>query len=131
MLGNGRNITLQVLLQSRAIETNRAEATGHDDPFLALTDDLDQLGEEVRALYKSDLPPAVIHQISRGAREQIAIGRLILDDCMLRAARDTLTPKHMANAEKWIAGVRNWIEKRKTAYAVNCRRKLCVVKSRR
>lgn len=122
---------MQALLQSGASETNRAEAAGHGDPFLALADDLDQLGEEVRALYKSELPPAMIHQISRGAREQIAIGRLMLDDCMLRAARGTLTPKHMANAGSWIAGVRSWIEKRKTDYAVNCRRKLCVVKPRR
>jgi hypothetical protein len=61
----------------------------------------------------------------------VSIGRLMLDDCTLREESGTLTAKHVANAQKWLAGVRKFMAARQTAYAVNCRRKLCVVRSRR
>jgi hypothetical protein len=122
--------TVQVLLQTR---DNRAEAAAAAEkhPLAGLAEELDQISSEILALYKAPLPPAIIHQITRGASEQVAIGRLMLDDCLLREARRTLTPKHVANAEKWITGVRQFIEKRQAAYALSTRRKLCVVKSRR
>ncbi len=121
---------VQVLLQSR---NGRAELAlaAERDPLATLAEELDRLSGEILALYKAALPPAVIHQITRGASEQAAIGRLMLDDCMLRAAKGTLTPKHVANAEKWIGGVRRFIEKRQAAHALNTRRKLCVVRSKR
>ena len=96
----------------------------------ALALDLDQLQSEIRALYKAALPPAIIHQITRGAHEQVAIGRMMLDDCMIRAAGEKLTPKHLANAKKWITGVRVWIEKRQALHVTGSRRKLCLVKAR-
>ena len=118
---------MQVLLQSRE---NFAPAAIENDPLSGLAEDLERLSGEILALYKATLPPAVIHQITRGASEQVAIGRLMLDDCMLRAAKGTLTPKHVANASTWISGVRKFIEKRQAAYKLNTRRKLCVVRSR-
>ena len=131
---------MQVLLQSRAGETEHGDtreedfataALPEDHTLNLLAEDLDRLKIEILALYKADLPPALIHLICRGARDQASIAGMLLDDCMLRAAGGTLTPKHVANVSNWIGGVRQWIERRQTAYAVNSRRKLCIAKGRR
>lgn len=127
---------MQVLLQSRAGETGCGEedfatALPEDHALSLLAEDLGRLNIEILALYKAKLPAAVIHQITRGARDQASIAGMLLDDCILRAANGTLTTKHIANASNWIGGVRQWIEKRRAAYAVNCRRKLCVNRARR
>ena len=122
---------MQDLLQSREDETNLACAHPEHPALDRLAVDLEGLNAEIRALCKADLPAALIHRISGGAREQASIAFMMLEDCTARADDGTLTEKHIANVEKWLTGVRGWIEKRKTAYAVNCRRKLCVVRSRR
>jgi hypothetical protein len=131
---------LQVLLQSSRGETALLDAAEADlsrevlsgEASLALlAAELDRTEAEILALYKSGLPAALIHQIVRGAREQTALGRMLLDDCMLREAKGKLTPKHLANAQRWIGGIRDYMEKRKAAYATNCRRKLCVVRTQR
>lgn len=119
------------VLQSRNSEAPSIEAAPENLPLAGLAEDLDRLNAEIRSLYKEALPPAVIHQISRGAREQASIGKMILHDCTLRAANGTLNPKHLANAEKWIAGVRRWMEERRVAHAVSARRKLFVIRSAR
>ena len=122
---------MQVLLQSRADETELGEAGAEGCPLIGVTQELHRLNGEIRALYKAALPPAVIHQISRGARDQALIGKMMVDDCRLRADDGTLNEAHVANAEQWIASVHSWIEKRKAVYAFNCRRKLFVIRSRR
>jgi hypothetical protein len=121
---------VQVLLQTRDSRTELATSAAENHPLAGLAQDLDRLSGEIRALYKAALPPALIHQITRGAAEQVAIGRLMLDDCAAREAKGTLTTKHVANASAWISGVRKFIEKRQAAHVLNTRRKLCVVKSR-
>lgn len=117
------------ILQSSKRETNRpAEAS--DGPLADFADDLERLNAEILALYGETLPPAVIHQIAGGAREQARIGHLMLDDCLLRAESGHLNAAHVANGRKWIAGVRRWIESRKAKYASNVRRKLYIVRQR-
>jgi hypothetical protein len=118
-------------LQARVDETNPPVAALDDSPLATLALDLEQVRTEILALYKAALPPAIIHQITRGAHEQVAIGRMMLDDCMLREANGTLNPKHLANTKRWIAGVRRWMEARETAYGVSIRRKFYVIKSQR
>lgn len=118
-------------LQSRVDETNPAEGFAGNDPLALIAEDLERLGGEIRALYKAALPPAIIHQIARGAHEQAAIGRLMLDDCRLRSANGSLNETHLANARRWIAGVRRFMENRQTAYATGTRRKFYVIRSPR
>ncbi|MBX3548814.1 MAG: hypothetical protein KF748_06615 [Xanthobacteraceae bacterium] len=118
------------ILQAPKRETNPVAAHAAGEPLADLAADLERLNGEILALYKAELPPAVIHQITRGAREQAAIANLILDDCMMRAKRGSLNDKHIANARKWIAGARRWIEDRKVNYASNVRRKFYVIKQR-
>ncbi len=118
------------ILQTRVEQADPAGAPAEVNPLTVLTEDFERLNDEIRALYKAALPPAEIHQLCRGAREQAAIGSMILHDCTLRATNGTLTPAHMANAQKWIAGVRRWIESRQNAYAANVRRKFYVIKPR-
>jgi hypothetical protein len=118
-------------LQVRVDETNPPVAVVDDSPLAALALDLEQIRAEILALYKAALPPAVIHQITRGAHEQVAIGRMMLDDCTLREANGTLNPKHLANAKRWIAGVRRYMEAREAAHGIKTRRKFYVIKSPR
>lgn len=118
-------------LQARAGETNPSVAGEAQCPVVALIVDLEKLQSEIRALYKAALPPAVIHQIARGAHEQFAIGRMMLDDCTLRSANGTLNEKHLANARRWIAGVRRFMENRQTTYGTSIRRKFYVIKPAR
>lgn len=118
------------VLQAPKRETNPAAPEAENDPLTALAEDLERLNAEILALYKAELPAALIHQITRGAREQAAIANLILDDCVMRAKRGSLNTKHIANARKWIAGARRWIEDRKVNYAANIRRKFYVIKQR-
>jgi hypothetical protein len=101
------------------------------DLLLQISEDIERLRTEILALYTSNLPPALIHQIARGASEQAMIGRMMLHDCTLRANNGTLNPKHLANARKWNTSVRRWIEDKKAAYATGCRRKFHVVRSGR
>jgi hypothetical protein len=115
-------------LLARVDETNPPIAAADDSPLAALALDLEQIRAEILALYKAALPPAIIHQITRGAHEQLAIGRMMLDDCTLREANGTLNPKHLANAKRWIAGVRLWIKNREAAYSASTRRKFYVIK---
>jgi hypothetical protein len=117
-------------LPSRLEETNPVAAEAID-PVDILADDLEKLNGEILAVYKANLPPAIIHQIMRGAREQAAIGGMMLLDCRQRAADGKLEPKHLANARKWNAGVLRWIENRQTTYTTGSRRKLYVIRSRR
>lgn len=117
-------------VQSRPYETNPADAA-QPDPLRRIAEDLELLRSEILALYSAKLPPAVIHQIVRGAHEQAMIGRMMLQDCTLRAGNGTLNPTHLANAHKWNASVRRWIEQKKAAYSTGCRRKFHVVRSAR
>ncbi len=118
------------ILQSSKKETNRARAEASSDPLADFAEDLERLNAEILALYREALPPAIIHQIAGGAREQAGIGHLMLDDCIMRAESGCLNATHIANGRKWVASVRAWIEGRKTKYASNVRRKLYVVKAR-
>jgi hypothetical protein len=118
-------------VQSRLHETNPQADAAEADPLLRISEDIERLRAEILALYTSNLPPAVIHQIARGASEQAAIAHMMLHDCTLRANNGTLNPKHLANAHKWNASVRRWIEGKKAAYATGCRRKLHIVRSGR
>lgn len=118
-------------LPSRAGETNPAQDLAETDPIALLADDLERLRGEIRALYKAALPPAVIHQITRGAHEQAAIARLMLDDCMVRSANGTLNETHLANTRRWLACVRRFMESRRTAHGVSARRKFYVIRSGR
>lgn len=118
-------------LQALVVETNQSPANAESHPVAMLEDTLERLGSEIRDLYKAELPPAVIHQIVRGAREQAAIARMMVEDCALRQNNGTLNPKHLANARKWIAGVARWIENRQASYLSGSRRKLCIVRSAR
>jgi hypothetical protein len=118
-------------LQARVAETNPSESGEAGCPVAALAADLDTLQTEIRSLYKAALPPAVIHQIARGAHEQFAIGRMMLDDCTLRSANGTLNQKHLANTRRWIAGVRRYMESRQTTYGTSIRRKFYVIKPAR
>jgi hypothetical protein len=128
---------LELLLHSRGDETeagaDELPPAGLADrhPVTLLAEDFERLNIEILALYSAELPPAVIHQISRGAREQALIGEMLLADCMMHAASGTLNAAHIANTEKWISGIRGWIEKRKAVYAFNCRRKLFAMRARR
>lgn len=115
-------------VQSRLHETNPQGEGAAAAPLLRIAEDLERLRTEILALYASNLPPAVIHQIARGASEQAMIGRMMLHDCTLRANNGTLNSKHLANARKWNASVRRWIEGKKAAYATGCRRKLHIVR---
>ncbi len=127
--GKGERILQTV--QSWIGETNPETAAEEDEALTALAADCERLNAEILAIYKAVLPAAVIHQIARGASEQAAIGRMMLDDCVLRAEEGKLTPSHLSNARKWNASVRRWIENRKAAYTTGCRRKLILVRSAR
>jgi len=118
-------------LASRIEDTNLPETAETACPVEELGRDLDALQTEIRALYKAALPAAIIHQITRGAHEQAAIGRLMLDDCRLRAASGSLNAAHLSNTRRWIAGVRRFMENRQTTYAVSIRRKFYVIKAAR
>lgn len=118
--------TIQSRLQESAPPAEAAAA----DPLQRIAADLERLHTEILALYASDLSPAVVHQIVRGASEQTMIGRMMLQDCVLRANNGTLNAKHLANARKWNASVRRWIEDKKAAYTTGCRRKFNVVRGR-
>ncbi|HRF09828.1 MAG TPA: hypothetical protein PL193_14450 [Xanthobacteraceae bacterium] len=118
-------------VQSRLYETNPQADEAQADPLLHMAEDVEKLRGEILALYASNLPPAVVHKIARGAQEQAAISRMMLDDCSLRANNGTLNPKHLANARKWNASVRRWIAEKKAAYASGSRRKLQIVRSSR
>lgn len=118
-------------VQSRPYETNPQADAAQADPLRRIAEDLELLRSEILALYSAKLPPAVIHQIVRGAHEQAVIGRMMLQDCTLRAANGTLNPAHLANAHKWNASVRRWIAQKKSAYSTGCRRTFHVVRSTR
>lgn len=118
-------------LQVRTNETNQQRTEIAVDPLSLLSADLDRLHEEIRALYKAALPPAVIHKIARGAYEQVEIGGMMLDDCRLRSANGTLNGNHLANARRWLAGVRRYIQSRQTAYGTSTRRKLYLLRAGR
>lgn len=117
-------------VQSRLHETNQLPAA-EAGPLVQISEDTKQLQTEILSLYTSNLPPAVIHQIARGASEQAMIGRMMLQDCALRSSNGTLNSKHIANAHKWNASVRRWIEDKKAAYNSGCRRKFHLVRSGR
>lgn len=118
-------------LQVRTGETNQPRTEMTADPVTLLSADLDLLHEEIRALYKAALPPAVIHKIARGAYEQAEIGSMMLDDCRLRSTDGTLNGNHLANARRWLAGVRRYIQSRQTAYGTSTRRKLYLLRADR
>lgn len=118
-------------LQVRTGETNQSQSQVSADPVSLLSADLDRLHEEIRALYKAALPPAVIHKIARGAYEQAEIGGMLLDDCKLRSADGTLNEKHLANARRWLTGVRRYMQSRQTAYGTSTRRKLYLIRAGR
>ncbi len=131
---------MQVLLQSRHDGTDALDARSDesvlaslpaDHPLLRLQADFAQLNTEILALHTEPLPPAVIHRISRGAQEQAAFAEMMLEDCIARAEEGSLNPVHIENTQKWIAGVRRWIEYRRNEYTLRIRRKLCVVRPAR
>lgn len=116
-------------VQSPLHDANPQAEAAEADPLLQISEDIERLRSEILALYASNLPPAAVHQIVRGASEQATIARMMLHDCRLRASNGTLNPKHLANARKWNMSVRRWIEDKKTAYTTGCRRKFHVVRS--
>lgn len=117
-------------VQVREAETNLA-AAAQSDPVAVLAADLEAIRSEIRALYKAPLSAAAIHQIVRGAQEQSAIARMMLDDCVIRAANGSLNEKHLANARRWLAGIRRFMENRQAAYTTGVRRKFYVIKTPR
>jgi len=118
-------------LASRIEDTNAPDPADAPCPVEALDTDLQRLHAEILALYKAKLPAAVIHQIARGAHEQAEIGRMMLDDCRHRSANGTLNETHLANARRWIGGVRRFMENRQTTYGVSIRRKFYVMRNGR
>ncbi len=118
-------------LASRTADTNPSETAETPCPVEALGHDLERLHAEILALYTAKLPPAVIHQIARGANEQAEIGRMMLDDCRLRSTDGSLNATHLANTRRWIDGVRRFMENRQTTYGVSIRRKFYVIRNGR
>lgn len=114
-------------LQARHAETT-LPVSEETDPLTLLAIDFEKLDHEIRSLYKAPLPPAIIHQICRAAREQQTIGQMMLDDCQLRAANRTLNDTHLKNLKRWLAGVRRFIEQRQTTYSASIRRKFYLIK---
>lgn len=122
---------MQVLLQSREDKTEHGEDAAPERVALdRLNADFERLRAEIRAFHKADLPASEIHRIQSGAREQASMALMMLDDCAMRAERGTLNAAHIANVEKWIAGARDWMQKRHTAYTTNVRRKFYLIKPR-
>jgi hypothetical protein len=118
-------------LASRVEDTNPQAPADAACPVETLGLDLERLHAEILALYKAKLPAAIIHQIARGAHEQAEIGRMMLDDCRHRSANGTLNDTHLANARRWIGGVRRFMENRQTTYGVSIRRKFYVIRPAR